>query len=466
MSRDATTEVGPTRDPGQKRREPASAVGLVVVWSAEGPHALGAFVPVVQPVTYGREGDATRIHQRPGENVALEAPSGNRLSRLQLRLAPLSGGRISVERLGRATVRVRGDRVEQAVLSPGDTLEIADHALFLCVQRPERLPPAVDAATLARFDAPFGGPDPFGLVGESPALWALRDRLAFVAPRPGHVLVLGPSGVGKELVARAVHRLSTRAGGPFVARNAATIPASLADAELFGHARHYPNTGMPERAGLVGEADGGTLLLDEIGELPEAQQAHLLRLMDAGEYQRLGEPRTRHAQLRIVAATNRPPEALKPDFLARFRHVIEVPPLAARREDLPLLCRHLLQRALSDDTALSARFSPDRVSVDLVEALLRHPLPLQMRALDALLWRCLAKSPGPEVDVVEDLDLGGPTDVSDEQGPAGVDPATIDAETLRAALLEHQGVQERVWRALGLQSRYQLRRLLKKHDLG
>jgi two-component system nitrogen regulation response regulator GlnG/two-component system response regulator HydG len=364
VSRDATTEVGPTREPDRERRDPAPATGLVGVWTTEGPRTLGALVPVVRPTTYGREGDATRMHQRPGVNVVLDPPSGNRLSRLQLRHAPLSGGRVSVERLGRASVRVRGERVEQAVLSVGDTLEVSEHALFLCVQRPERLPPALDAATLARFDASFGGPDPFGLVGESPALWALRDRLAFVAPRPGHVLVLGPSGVGKELVARAVHRLSTRAAGPFIARNAATIPASLADAELFGHARHYPNTGMPERPGLVGEADGGTLLLDEIGELPEAQQAHLLRLMDAGEYQRLGEPRTRHAQLRIVAATNRPPEALKPDFLARFRHVIEVPPLAARREDLPLLCRHLLERALSDDAALSARFSPDRVSVN------------------------------------------------------------------------------------------------------
>jgi transcriptional regulator with AAA-type ATPase domain len=466
MSRDATTEVGPTRDPGPDRRAPESVVGLVVVWSAEGPHALGAFVPVPRTVTYGREGDATRVRQRPGENVALEAPSGTRLSRLQLRLAPLSGGRLSVERVGRATVRVRGERVEQAVLSPGDTLEVAEHALFLCVQRPERLPLPVDAATLALFDAPFGGPDPFGLVGESPALWALRDRLAFVAPRPGHVLVLGPSGVGKELVAGAVHRLSARAGGPFVARNAATIPASLADAELFGHARHYPNTGMPERAGLVGEADGGTLLLDEIGELPEAQQAHLLRLMDAGEYQRLGEPRTRHAQLRIVAATNRPPEALKPDFLARFRHVIEVPPLAARREDIPLLCRHLLQRALSDDPVLAARLSPHRVSVDLVEALLGHPLPLQIRALDTLLWRCLAASPGAQVERIDGLDPGGPADLSDESSTLGVDPATIDADTLRAALLEHQGVQERVWRALGLQSRYVLRRLLKKYDLG
>jgi hypothetical protein len=89
-----------------------------------------------------------------------------------------------------------------------------------------------------------------------------------------------------------------------------------------------------------------------------------------------------------------------------------------------------------------------------------------MRALDALLWRCLAKSPGPEVDLVEDLDRGGPADASDERAPSGVDPTTLDAETLRAALLEHQGVQERVWRALGLQSRYVLRRLLKKHDLG
>jgi hypothetical protein len=240
------------------------------------------------------------------------------------------------------------------------------------------------------------------------------------------------------------------------------------DAELFGHARNYPNAGMPERAGLVGEADTGTLFLDEIGELPEALQAHLLRLMDAGEYQRLGEPRSRRADVRIIAATNRPREHLKADFLARFRHVIEVPPLRERREDLPLLVRHLLRKATKDDPRLFARFMADtpegpepRVSADLIEAILRHPLTLQVRELDALLWRALAQSTGDTVD----LSPAEALPVEPAAPGTYTDPADVTPEALRAALAEHGGVQEKVWRGLGLQSRYVLRRLLKKHDL-
>src|SRR5262249_46286359 len=152
---------------------------------------------------------------------------------------------------------------------------------------------------------PFGRADADGFVGESPAAWDLRDRLAFIGPQAGHVLLVGESGVGKELAARALHARSRRSRRPLVSRNAATLPEALIDAELFGHARDYPNAGMPERAGLVGEADGGTLFLDEIGELPEARQAHLLRLLDGGEYQRLGDPRVRRADVRFIAATNR-----------------------------------------------------------------------------------------------------------------------------------------------------------------
>ena len=117
-------------------------------------------------------------------------------------------------------------------------------------------------------------------------------------------MLLGETGTGKELAARAVHRFSTRADRPLVARNAATMPAGLIDAELFGNARNYPNPGMAERPGLVGQADGGFLFLDEIGELPSELQAHLLRVLDAGgEYQRLGESRVRRSDFRLLAAT-------------------------------------------------------------------------------------------------------------------------------------------------------------------
>src|SRR6185369_7117992 len=118
------------------------------------------------------------------------------------------------------------------------------------------------------------------------------------------------------------------------------------DAELFGNVKNYPNPGTPEREGLIGEADGSTLFLDEIGELPVHMQAHLLRVLDrGGEYQRLGDSRAQRADLRVVAATNRPLDALKHDFLARLTLRLEIPSLDERRDDIPLLARHLLRRA-------------------------------------------------------------------------------------------------------------------------
>src|SRR5262249_66785 len=162
----------------------------------------------------------------------------------------------------------------------------------------------------------------------TPLAWALRDTVAFAARAEGHVLVRGESGSGKELCATAIHRLSTRGERALVARNAATFPAGLVDAELFGNAKNHPNPGTAEREGegLVGEGDGGTLFLDEIGELPAALQAHLLRVLDRnGEYQRLGESRVRRADLRVVAATNRGVAELKHDFAARFTLAVEIP---------------------------------------------------------------------------------------------------------------------------------------------
>src|SRR5262249_46773968 len=142
-------------------------------------------------------------------------------------------------------------------------------------------------------------------------------ELGMIAPRSGHVIVFGTSGTGKELVAAALHGLSGRSGA-FVARNSVTLPEALVDAELFGNLKGYPNPGMPDRAGLVGAAHGGSLFLDEFGELPLSAQAHLLRVLDAGEYQRLGETGVRRADFRLLAATNRAESAFRQDVLARF----------------------------------------------------------------------------------------------------------------------------------------------------
>ncbi len=299
----------------------------------------------------------------------------------------------------------------------------------------------------------FGQADGSGMVGESAAAWRLREDLAFVGPRHGYALLLGPSGAGKELAARAVH-----AGrGPWLARNAVTIPESLADAELFGNVKDYPNPGMPDRRGLVGEADGGALMLDEVGDLPEPVQARLLRLLDDGEYQRLGEARPRRSSVRLIGATHRAPESLKHDLLARFRHQVHVPGLGARREDVPLLARHLLRQARREDALVDRFFVGDepRLAQGFVEALLLRDWHTHARELDRLLWDAIRHSRGEVLDGI--LPAAVP--------PAARDGAVPDAKAVAPALAACGGNGSQAWQQLGLRNRDQLRRLVRKYGL-
>lgn len=393
------------------------------------------------------------VQQRPGHNRPRPPLAHRRISRSQLMVSVLRSGRLSLENVGHCALRVNGNPTEQATAGSGDVIEIADHLLLLVEPRPFRLEEAPDWPP-SRWPE-FGRPDLTGLVGESEAAWALRQRMAFIASRPGHVLITGRSGAGKERVAAAIHALSPRAARPLVSRNAATLPAGILDVELFGHVANYPNPGMQERVGLVGQADHGTLFLDEIGELPQSAQAHLLRLLDDGEYQRLGDPIPRRADLRVIAATNRPLTALKDDVQARFRHHIDVPELSTRRSDVPLLLRHLLQGADASEW---------KAGVGLTDTALRHDLPHQIRSLDRLVWDALslgtpAKSAGDEL--VAPL----PWVQSVVEAEPHVDASELSAETVQAALQEHNGNQEAAWRALGLKNRYVLRRLIRKYGL-
>jgi DNA-binding NtrC family response regulator len=278
-----------------------------------------------------------------------------------------------------------------------------------------------------------------------------------VAPRTGHVLIHGPSGTGKELSARALHELSGRKGA-LVTRNAATLPAGLVDAELFGNLKGYPNPGMPERSGLVGAAHGGTLFLDEFADLPEGGQTHLLRLLDGGEYHRLGESRRRHADLRLVAATNRSLSELRSDLLARFEFRIETPSLGQRREDVPLLARHLLRQMTKADPVLQRRcFAPNgcpRLASAEILSLARDPLELNARELKQRFWAALAVGGEGLLASTAALPSPAPQPASDHT-----------AEQLQRALDAHNGSIENTWRALGLSSRHALARLIKKHGV-
>jgi DNA-binding NtrC family response regulator len=446
---------------------------LVIAWCSPGFDRAGeVLVPDSTPQVFGRsgdpaseEGDAPRLQllrQRPGGN-ARTAPLDNPfLSRSQLRVTREGDG-VRVENLGKRALLVRGQPVNDAVLSPGDTCEVKGHLLFLCARRPRVFPDLQSQPRYPSFE--FGAADPFGIVGESAAAWELRDQIAFVARRAAHVLLLGESGSGKELVARALHALSSRKDRKLVARNAATLPSGLIDAELFGNVANYPNAGMPERLGLVGEAHGSTLFLDEIGELSTELQTHLLRVLDkGGEYQRLGDARARTADIRLVAATNRAVSALKHDLAARMRLRLSLQGLNERREDIPLLLRHVLRRDAADDAEIQRRFfegGEPRVSAALVEALVLHQYETHARELDALVWRSLATSKGDTAELTDEVheELALPKDARAAR------TTEVTAEEIQASLDKHGGVQEKVWRDLGLGSRHVLTRLLRKHGL-
>jgi two-component system nitrogen regulation response regulator GlnG/two-component system response regulator HydG len=451
-------------------KAPREVLALVLAWSREEPGRAGEVAIVDGEQILGRGGARAEDtvprtafrQQRPGKTTLMGPLDSLHVSRAQLRLAPL-GDALVVESIGLCPLLVNGERVTRAEAKPGDTVQLEHELVFLVARRPERIP----ALTSARFgdELPFGAADPFGLVGETPAAWALRDRLAFAARAEGHVLVLGASGTGKELCAAAIHGLSARAERPLVARNAATFPAGLVDAELFGNAKNYPNPGTPERDGLIGEADGTTLFLDEIGELPAALQAHLLRVLDRnGEYQRLGESRVRRADLRVVAATNRAVTDLKHDFAARFTLEVEIPSLSDRAADVPLLARHLLARAAADNEEVRRRFCElrggavePRVDPALVDRLLRHSFRTNTRELAQILWQALAESRGDTVELT-----AGVAQRLAEPALSRAAAGELDRAQIEAALAAADGNVTRAARSLGLKNRFVLYRLMKK----
>ncbi len=440
-------------DVHRRRADRPILLGLVVLWWDGDLARAGQLIvaPDSGPAVLGRDPTghaALRLH-RPGRLDPAGPIDDRRLSRRQLELRT-AGGAVLVRGIGRLPLRHRGHDRDEIALAPGDTCTVGEVACFMAVRREVELPDPGEALH------PFGRPDADGLVGESPAAWSLRRRLAAVGPRRPHVLICGASGTGKERVARALHRRSP--GGPFVARSAATIPESIADAELFGNLADYPNPGMPDRPGLVGAASGGTLFLDEIGELGSAAQARLLRVLDDGEYHRLGEAGVSRADFRLVAATNRGPTALKADLRARLPLRIEAPELAERREDIALIAAHLLRRNAEQDPAL-ARFFPGgdpsttpRLRPPLVRALATRAYPGNVRELEELLWRSALDSPGDTLEAAPE----------DDWGTAGAEPTP---ERIQAVLDAHNGVQEAAWRELGLGSRHQLARLIRRHGL-
>ena len=489
MSGTATLE--DSTQPWESPRPPdAQQLHLVIAWSLAEPGRIGETAAIARPTMLGRGEPehlqdtslARFVRWRPHASAATPPLGDSRISRAQLLLRPRSDGSLGLENVGRCKLFVNGEETSVAAVRPGDTITLRNALVLLVARREGHMAPRGDAAPPS---FAFAGPDHHGIVGESAAAWRLRAELAFAAATDHHVLLRGASGVGKELAARALHALSSRAGRPMVARNAATLPEGLVDAELFGTARNYPNVGSPERAGLIGEADGSFLFLDEIGELSPTLQAHLLRVLDrGGEYQRLGESRPRRSDLRLIGATNRDLAALKHDFAARFTSRIELPGLEARREDIPLLLRTILRRAAAQSPAFAERFflpaGPDgerepRVDPWLVEGLLRHRFTHHTRELERLVWRAIATSTADFVgltpEVRAELKLSDPVAAT----AAAAEPAEpVDAvvshdapgrEQIVAALAAASGRAVIAAEKLGLRNRYVLYRLMKKFGI-
>ena len=402
---------------------------LSVVSSPSAAHR-GRILSLAKPVRLGRaSGDA---------DVVVDDA---RLSRAHAAFAR-AGLVVEVQDLGsRNGTFVNGERVERHALGLGDLVRVGD--TFLEV---------TDGEAAASGDRE--------LVGRSPALLAavaLADR---VAPSDRPVMLLGETGTGKEVFARRVHDRSRRAGA-FVAVNCAALPADLGESALFGHRKGAFTGATADADGFFAQAAGGTLFLDEVGELPLPQQAKLLRVLENREYVPVGSSRVVSSDARVVAATNADltDGRFRSDLYARLAGaVVRLPPLRARRGDIPALAERFL-----DDASPGKRYL---FSANAIELLLLHPWPRNVRELRIAMRRLALEHPdGGELSRQAVLDILDPIPAA--AGPAARKAkggAAPDREELVARLTALRGNVNRVAEHYGKDPK-QIYRWLKQHDL-
>ena len=280
------------------------------------------------------------------------------------------------------------------------------------------------------------------IVGKSSALRKVLKRVETVAPTDSTVLIYGETGAGKELIARAIHDLSPRKSKAFVKLNCAAIPTGLLESELFGHERGAFTGAIAQRIGRFEVANGGTIFLDEIGEIPLELQTKLLRVLQEREFERLGSSRTLRTDARLIAATNRDLEAMvaeqkfRSDLFFRLNvFPIQVPPLRERHGDIPLLVRHFAQQ-------FSKRMNKtiDTISSATMEALSRYHWPGNIRELQNVIERAVITSTGPVLKVdVADLKISkssSPAEKSSGQGSTNGGLRDTLEETERQQILK------------------------------
>ncbi|QJA06614.1 sigma-54-dependent Fis family transcriptional regulator [Thermosulfurimonas marina] len=310
-----------------------------------------------------------------------------------------------------------------------------------------------------------------GLTGESLAIREVRALIARVAPTEATVLIQGESGVGKEVAARMIHRLSSRASGPFVEVNCAAIPETLIESELFGHERGAFTGATQARRGKFDQAHRGTLFLDEVGDMSLSAQAKVLRVIQERRFERVGGDRPIEVDVRLIAATNKDLRAeieagrFREDLYFRLNVVpIVIPPLRERPEDIPLLVEEFL-----DELSRHSGLGRKTVSPEVLEALKRYPWPGNVRELRNLIERLVIICPGEEI-TLNDLPREF-LDYAEKGAPAQEIPEwfrlsdfkaareSFEREFLRRKLEEFGGNISRMAEAIGLRRSYLHRKL-------
>jgi len=308
------------------------------------------------------------------------------------------------------------------------------------------------------------------LVGMSAAMTSLFEMVRAIAPATSTVLITGESGTGKELVARAIHALSSRAGGPFVSVNCGALPDTLLESELFGHMKGAFTDAHQAKKGLFEAAHGGTLFLDEVSETSPAMQVKLLRALQDRRIRRVGGTDETEVDVRVIAATNAPLEALvrerrfREDLFYRLQVIpLHAPPLRERREDIPILADYFLQRL---SRAMGKRVV--KVSEEAMEILKRHRWPGNVRELENVMERAVALETTEAVlpeRLPEALRSPAARGVTATLGPGFELEAhlrSIEARLLHQALTQCAGDRGAAAQLLGVSPR-QLRYLLQKH---
>jgi formate hydrogenlyase transcriptional activator len=239
------------------------------------------------------------------------------------------------------------------------------------------------------------------IVGRSAALRAVLDQVETVAPTESTVLILGETGTGKELIARAVHNFSSRQDRPFVRLNSAAIPSGLLESELFGHEKGAFTGAIAQRIGRFELAHGGTLFLDEVGDISLELQPKLLRVLQEQEFERLGGTRTMRVDVRVIAATNADLEQkladkqFRDDLYYRLNvFPIVIPPLRDRREDIPVLVRHFVQKY-----GRRMKKEIETIPTQAMKALSEYDWPGNVRELENFIERLVILSRGPELEL-------------------------------------------------------------------